>query len=169
MTDKEIGKILKEMIVLVDTREQKNKHITDLLDEKGIRWENEKLLSGDYTFYLPNNKDLGLDKSILIERKNSLDELAGNFTKGRERFVKEFERTNSEIHLLVEKATFTKLLNESYRSKLPANAYMANLFTWNARYSSPVWFCKTEQSPIVIYYILHYGLRNKLKNIQKNT
>ncbi len=45
----EIKGMLKEMIVLVDSREQKNAHILDYFQRQGIPYEVEKLDYGDYS------------------------------------------------------------------------------------------------------------------------
>lgn len=85
MTDKQIGNIIDSMVVIVDTREKANKHIIDWLKENNIKYEIEKLDSCDYSFKLYGEYS-HLSKSILVERKNSLDELAGNFSINRSRF-----------------------------------------------------------------------------------
>lgn len=164
LTDKEISAILKDMLILVDTREQKNQHIIDYLDSKGIPHKLEKLETADYTFILPNYADLGFDRQILIEKKNSLDEISGNFTKDRERFTREFERVTTEkIHLVIENATWKKLLNGTYRSQLNPRAFMASMMSWNIRYNCPVWFVGKEESPVIIYNLMYYELFEKLK------
>lgn len=169
MTDNQISKILNDIEIIIDTREKKNSHITNALDEIGVKYVHEKLDSGDYSFRLPNNSGLKLDKSILIERKNSLDEIAQNFTKHRERFTNEFERVgDSKMHILIEGATWLKLVRGSYRSKLPPKSFMASLMTWNVRYDTNIWMCNKSEAPVLIYNIIYYGLREKLKNIQKN-
>lgn len=163
MTDKQIGEILKDIVIIVDTREKKNKHILDWLDKNGIPYICEKLDSGDYSFILPNHTTLGLDKSILVERKNSWDEIIGNFTTNRKRFVNEFERATGKMHIVIENATWTKLFNESYRSMVKPNVVLANLMTFQVRYNCPVWLAKKEESPILIYEIIYRELREKLK------
>ena len=164
-----IQSIVKDMVVIVDTREQKNQHIIDYFNENGIPYINEKLDSADYSFILPNHQDLGLDYCVLVEKKNSLDELAGNFGKGRDRFEREFERVlpDQRIHLLVENATFAKLSKGSYRSQLSVPAYMASLMTFNTRYNCSVWFSGRNESGMVIFNILRYGLVDRLKNYYK--
>ena len=113
--------------------------------------EKREVDSGDYSFILPNYSELNLDKKILIERKGSLDELAGNFTKGRKRFQREFERLESDqkMHLLLENFTWRKLLNDSYRSKFSPNAYKASLITWSIRYDFKVWNVVKKDSEVL--------------------
>ena len=44
--DKDIKKLTGSIVVLVDTREKQNRHITDYLDKNNIAY-------GDYSFYIP--------------------------------------------------------------------------------------------------------------------
>lgn len=164
MTDAEIGKILKDMVVVCDTREQKNQHILKYFTDNNIPYIIDKLETADYSFILPNYTNLGLDFKFMVEKKNSLDEIAGNFSKDRERFQKEFERIGSnKMHLVIENATWKKLLAGSYRSQLTSKSFMASILTWSMRYSVPVWFCGVDESPVLIYNILYYELYNNLK------
>lgn len=167
ITDKMIGDVLADMVIITDTREQKNQHILEYFDDKEIKHRLEKLDSADYSVVFPNHPEFELDYSILIEKKNSLDEIAGNFTKGRERFIKEFERIgDAKIHLLIENATWRKVRNGSYRSKLPPQNMVANLLTWNARYNCPIWFVNPTESGMLIYQVFKYGTMEKLKSMR---
>jgi len=97
-TDKEIKELLKSLVILIDTREQENTNIIEFLERKKVSYKTKALNFGDYSFFLPENKELGIqrdlyfDREIVIERKGSLSELAGNLTKDRERFEKELIR-----------------------------------------------------------------------------
>lgn len=167
ITDKMIADVIKDIVILTDTREQKNKHILDYFDEKEIKHQLQKLDTADYSFILPNFGFLEFDNSILIEKKNSLDEIAGNFTKDRQRFVSEFERIgDAKIHLLIENATWRKIINGSYRSKLPPQNMIASLFTWNVRYNCPIWFSNPTESGMIIYQIIKYEIMEKLKSLR---
>lgn len=164
-TDKEISNILDDITIIIDTREKKNDHITDIFDEMKVHYRPEKMDSGDYTFELPNYPELGLDGSIVVERKNSLDEISQNFTKHRDRFQREFQRFEDEsVHILIENATWKKLLKGSYRSKLPPKSFVASLITWSIRYDSNVWMVTKAESAVVIYNLIYYGLRERLKD-----
>lgn len=166
LTDREKSDIMKDMVILTDTREQKNGHILDYFDCIGATHREEKLETADYTFILPNYPDLNLDGAILIEKKNSLDEIAGNFTRDRERFVREFERIQEEhLHLVIEGASWKKLLNGNYRSQFHPKSFMASLITFNVRYGCPVWFVNRDESPVLIYNLLYYELKEHLNNL----
>ena len=119
-SDKELNKILSKenIIILVDSREKANSHILDVFDKEGIQYRVTALESGDYTFELkaipeldiPHNMDFRQD--VMIERKNSLDEISGNFTRGRERFNDEFGRAWAvKKYLLIEDGSYEKILN----------------------------------------------------------
>lgn len=168
LTDGLMQKIIDDMVILVDTREKKNDHILKYFKEQKIPYVIEKLQTADYSFYLPNYFDIGADRLFLVEKKNSLDEIAGNFTKDRDRFTREFERVDAEhIHLVIENATWKRLFNETYRSKLPAKSFMASMLTFNIRYNCPIWFVGIDESPILIYNILKYELLEHLKKHKK--
>ena len=72
-------------MIWTDTREQKNGHILTFFDQCGVIHEEHKLDIGDY---------MDPDRPhIVIERKQSLDELATNLlTKDKERFWREIRR-----------------------------------------------------------------------------
>lgn len=168
LTNKQKMDIIADMVIIVDSREQKWKHIKDFLDKKGIKYKVEKLDVGDYTFKLPNYPELNMDNKFIIERKASLDELAGNFTKGRDRFAREFERLKDEqkIHLLLENFTWRKCLNGSYRSGFTPEAYKASLIAWSIKYNFPVWTIVKQDSGEIIYEILKKELEFVLNNIK---
>ena len=161
--------ILKDIVMVVDTREKKNEHIIQYFEENKIPYVIDKLKSGDYSFFLPNNPELNVDRKFLIEKKNSLDELAGNFTVDRERFHREFQRLDEDetMHLLVEGATFKKMLAGSYRSSFAPNAYLASLLSFCIRYDINVWFCTPAETGELIYKILYYELYEYLNFIEK--
>lgn len=163
-TDKEIANILDDIVILVDTREQKNQHILDYLDQNNIKHKKEKLYSGDYSFYLPNYPQLNMDRSVLIEKKNSLDEISGNFTSKREQFTNEFSRTHGEhLHLVIENASFKKINNGSWRSKMSPQSMWASLLTFSIRFNLKVWFTGIDESPKLVYNIIRYEVYEKLR------
>ena len=94
-TDSEIKELLDSIVILVDTKEKVNAHITGWFDKKKIPWKKKSLSKGDYSFYISANealgipKDLYFDKEIVVERKASLEEISGSLTQNRERFEHE--------------------------------------------------------------------------------
>lgn len=169
-TDKEKTALLKSIVVLVDTREQKNKHITDWFDGKKIKWKSKALKQGDYSFYVPQTpelnieRDLYFDNEIIVERKNSVDELAVNFSKHRTRFEEEMATFQGKKYLLIENNTYEDIVLGNYRSEYAAKSYLATLHTFNHRYRLEVMFMpQSELSGMWIYSTFMYWLREILR------
>jgi hypothetical protein len=83
-TDKEIKELLDKMVVLVDTREQANQHVTEWLKKSKKPFKLQTLKYGDYSCYLPigsfegQTRDIYFTDELVIERKFCIDELAMN-------------------------------------------------------------------------------------------
>ena len=104
----EAEECLKNMVFVVDNREQPTEALRRRLEylQPCVR---ETVNAGDYTaktllpdgtwFYLP----------VAVERKMSLTEIAGNFTRDRGRFKAEFNRARDaeiRLYILIENATW---------------------------------------------------------------
>ncbi len=171
-TDKELKELLKSMVILVDSREQRAEHITDWLDEKKIAYKVEKLDFCDYSFYLPANMDLGIVKDlyftdkIAIERKANLEEISGNLCQGRTAFENEFIRAgNSKVHLLIESASYEDILAHQYKTEYNPISFLASLHSFQNRYDLSINFIKDKRySGQFIFFTLYYFLRNYLLN-----
>ena len=167
--DKEIKALLGSMVVLIDTRENENTHICRYFDQKKIPYESKKLDFGDYSIKIPKNEAVGLnrdvifDDSIVVERKGSLSELAGNLTIGRTRFESELIRAKgANIALMIENATYSDLVMGRYRSEYNAKSFVATLATYSARYGLDVNFVEKELAGNWIYHRLYYAVREEL-------
>ena len=83
----EIKALSKKMVLLVDSREKKNKHIMEYFMKHMLSYEIRQLPYGDYSFYLPAGTVSGVScplyfhREIVLERKASLEELSGNASK----------------------------------------------------------------------------------------
>ena len=167
MDSKQINKIIMDLTIIVDTREKENKHIIEYFEKNNIPYICRKLDSADYSFVLPNHLHLCLDNKILVERKGSIDELAGNLSQNRDRFEREFERIRKDqrIHLVLENFTYKKMLNGTYRSGFNPMSYLGSLMTWCIRYKCPIWTVTKAESPVIIYNIMKYELREILKEL----
>lgn len=160
------------MIYIYDTREHdgKNQHILDTWDKMGITYKKKKLDYGDYSFLVPANDDLGIPRDldfshkIIVERKASLDEFAGNVTKERDRIKKEFTLAPPEKVLLIEGASYSDMLNGRYRSEYAPKSYWATLHSFWHEYGIPfVFMPNPTESAYFIRGYLQYWLRNFLK------
>lgn len=168
-TEKEISELLKSIVVIVDSREKVNTHVTSWLDKKGIQYKIKKLDYGDYSFMLPKNKVLNIDRDMhfgsefVIERKGSLDEMAGNFTKSRDRIKTEFSQYKGRMILLIEGASYNDILKQKYRSKYNAKSFIGTLHSFYHEYDLPFVFISKECSGMYIYLMMYYFLRDLLK------
>ncbi len=129
-------------VVLVDTREQ-DLHILKRLDSLGIPYKRKKLNFGDYSFEW---NGISYENQIVIERKGSLDEIIGNFTKGRERFKREFERSKGCKVILMVEATIEQLERHEYRSRMSPKDLKSFLATWSNKFQLELKFVDKSES-----------------------
>ena len=174
-TEKEERAILKQMGVLADTREQVWDHVKDALEAAGCPVERGKLDQGDYTAFVPMSAFPGfqdvegtysLQDEVVVERKANLDEIAGNFTTGRDRFEREFIRAKSKgikVFLLIENASWADILSHNYRSQLSPKSLMGSLLSWQAKYNVSIVFCRPEETGRILYSTLYYWLKARLE------
>lgn len=131
-TDKEIDAISKNIVILIDTREQNNSHIKQFLDNKQIKYKVKKLDFGDYSCMLPmgsfegQERDIYFDRDIVIERKNSIDEIAGNFKDDGTRLKTELAHLNKygiKYYFFVEDPNYDINIRQgNYRSQYDPKA-----------------------------------------------
>lgn len=171
----EIESMLKNMVILVDTREQPNKKFNNRVASFGYPWERTKLDFGDYSCktIAPDGSVISLAEHVAIERKMDGNELALCLGKERKRFEREFLRAKdagAKIYLLVEEECWESLYDGQYgksaryRSKMDPRALVASIHAWQARYRLNLQFCDEDTSGILIADILKYELRELLEN-----
>lgn len=170
MKDKDMKKILENIVILVDSREQKWSHIKLYLKQNNIPYEIKNLDFGDYSFKISKMESLDIEeqsfeKEIAIERKNSLSEISGNFTRGRDRFKREFKRGGMSIRLMIENDNYGDIKKHNYNTKINPNSLVASLHSFQEEFNSPFIFIDKDSSGEYIYKTFYYYLRNKLKNI----
>lgn len=101
------------MKVYIDSREKDFKHIADYFQEVEQEYEIRRLETGDYQASSGSN--------IIIERKRSVLEFAGNIGKNHQRFFRELKRAKKErkkmIILIEEKlnALSKQVCNRAFR------------------------------------------------------
>ncbi|OKL36230.1 ERCC4 domain-containing protein [Domibacillus mangrovi] len=167
-TDTEMKELLSTMVMLIDTREQQNKHITDYFDSKKISYKTKKLDYGDYSAYLPKNVEMGIQRDVYfpaaIERKNSVDELVATI-KERIRFENELIRAHSSpFALMVEDPNgYQNIITGHYRSQYNAKALLASLKSFETRYGFQTVFIAPHTAGNYLYYHFYYTIRNALK------
>ena len=172
-TETEKKKILASACIICDTREQKNKHITDYFNANGIKHISKKLNFGDYSFMIGASPELGIEQDmyfineIVIERKNSLEELSSNFTGGRERFNNEFKRAgNCKKILCCEKGGLDDVFNGTFKTQFKANAFIASMLSFQCRYGLDINFISQRNMGKFIAAEFRYYLKQRLEAIE---
>lgn len=161
--DKEIDELLKQLTIVVDSREQVNGHVTGYFDKNKVAHATRRLDTGDYSAMIG---DMTLEHDVVVERKANLDEIAGNFTVDRQRFEDEFTRAKAEglkVFLLIENASWSDIFLHNYKSKLAPKSLIASLLSWQVRFNITVIFCKPSETGQIIYGLLYYAAREALK------
>lgn len=176
-TPKEVDSLLEGIVILVDTREKENNHITKCFEDKGIKYRSKALDFGDYSLKLLKNEKLGVlrdvyfDKKIVIEKKNGIMELVGNLCEdGGSRLENEFIRSRgSKFYLMVEDTTYEQIVMGNYeirpgmKSKYPAKSFIARIKTFEARYKINMAYHPARMSGHFIFQTLKYWFLNELK------
>lgn len=167
MNKKEISAALKSLKILVDTREHPNTKFVKRIKSMGVPAEWHKLDFGDYSaaVTLSDGSEYSLEKAVCIERKMDIDELCGCFCKGRARFTREFERAKkagAKTYLLVEGASWEKIIRHNYMSLMTPNALVASITAWMARYNCIIIFCTSDISGKIIKDILYREMKERL-------
>lgn len=173
MNPVEIQEILQSFRIVADTREQDTPKAVERYESFGVPVQRATLSYGDYcgNITLPSGYDLyDIGKTVsakcVIERKMSIDELAGCFGRGRKRFEREFQRAKDAgavVYLLVEGASFEAIINKRYRSRFNPNALLASLTAWMVRHDLRLLFCKPNTSGRVIKEVLYRDIKERLE------
>ena len=170
-SDSEIQQILKYMIILVDSREKSNAHLLNYWDKHKIAYKIMALPAGDYSFALEAIPELDIPhcmyyyNDVIIERKNSLEELSGCFAHTRERFNDEWSRCYAKRrYLLIEDGSYKQLLNGEYNTNYGSKSFLGSLHSFNAKYGLEVVFMPDKElSPVFILATFQYYLRYLIK------
>lgn len=182
-TDKEQTDLIKSIVILIDSREQENLHIVDFLDKKKVKHKSMKLDYGDYSYMLPASEQFGIRRDIyfnddiVIERKNSLNELSGNIGKKRTEFENELIRKGTcKFYLFVENGSYEGIRKEEYvyrkpyqkkedipRHLMPAS-FLGSLRSFEAKYDIRIQFDTKEAAGDYILDKMGRHLKEFLKN-----
>ena len=153
---------MKKLTIIVDSREQENQHLINYFDSKKIPYKVRKIDTGDYSAMID---DCTLEYQCVVEKKNSLDEIVGNFTANRERFEREFLRAKAngiKVFLVIENASWDDVFLGNYRSKFPPKSLLASLLSWQVRFNVTIIFCEPQNTGKLIHGILWYYAREEL-------
>lgn len=163
---------------MYDTREQQNQHVLDFFDKNKIKYKKQKIDEGDYTAIITKREEMGIYRDIYfpvaVERKNSVDELAGNLaeetdTRDDIRLVRELQRAKTKgikIYLVVEdKNGMENIKAGKYRSLYQPKAFLGRLSSIQDLYLHDTIFTSNINSGFEIYRKLYYSVRNYLKEL----
>jgi hypothetical protein len=178
-TDSEIKKLLTDnLMIIYDTREQQNSHVLEYFDKNKIKYKKQKIDEGDYTAIITKCPEMGIYRDIYfpvaVERKNSVDELAGNLaeeTDSRDdiRLIRELQRAKTKgikIFLIVEdKNGMENIKAGKYRSLYKPKAFLGRLSSIQDLYLSDTIFTSNTNTGFEIYRKLYYSVRNYLKEL----
>lgn len=172
-TKTELKKLLDNITVLIDTRENKTDHIKKYFDSKDIDYKSKKLDFGDYSFCLSELPELDINRpiyfndSITIERKANLEELSNCFAQDRQRFENELIRSQgggAKLILLIEDGKgYEKIVNGRYNTQYNKKSFIGTLQAFRARYGIDINFINPKYSGNFIITLFHYYLREYLK------
>lgn len=158
----ELQEQLRRMVIIADTREQRGEHIEHYLQTNNVNLIKRKLDIGDYSAQLGDDS---YERDFTIERKGSIDELAGNLSKDRDRFEREFLRAKAygtKVFLIIENGSWHDIIAHNYESQISADALLASLLSWQVRFNITIIFCRREESPKIILKTLSYAVREAL-------
>ena len=172
-TGKEIKAILDSIIIIIDTRERDNKHIIDYFEKKKIAYENKKLETGDYSFAIPENAELHINRKLyftnicVIERKATLEEISNNLTHDRTAFENEMIRATrlTQFYLLIENQnSLDDIILKNYKTDFNEKSFFSSLLSFIIRYNIFFMQINKNNSGLLIYYILRNFLKSYLEN-----
>ena len=163
-------------MILYDTREQINNHILEYFDIKKINYKKQKIDEGDYTAIITKCPKMGIFRDLYfpvgVERKNSVDELAGNLaeetdTRDDLRLTRELRRAKEKgikMFLIIEDEHGRKNIKTgNYRSQYLPKSFMARLRSLQDQFLNGTAFINKNDSGEEIFGILNYAVRNFLK------
>ena len=169
-TPNEYKELLTHLCIVGTSNEQKNDHISNFFEKKGVQFETRALKTGDYCFKITKCEELGFNvdtyftDELFIERKNSLEELSSSINN--ESFHYELKRSQLIEHkyLLVEVGSngWKDILTHNYDTKYNEKSFWATLHTFEVKYNLKIHFVDKKDMGLVIYTICKSVLDSKI-------
>lgn len=151
------------MLILADTRQQKDNYITNYFDKNNIQWLRTTLPSADYMALRYNNSFIK-DYSILVDTKKDVEEIVGNLchTTEHERIKREIEKARELgceqfIFLICDNKikTIDDLRNwSSKRTKVKGETLLKIMRTMSERYNVRFIFTSKQNAGAKIIELL---------------
>jgi ERCC4-type nuclease len=169
-TDKKYKDLISHMVILHDSREQTSNHILEYFDKHNIKHEKRALKTGDYSFKIEACPELGylidtyFTDELCIERKNGINEIAGNISEKDDRFLKEINRMINiqDCYILIEDDRIDGIIEHNYDTKLNELSLLRTLLTIQKRSNFYPNFVKKENMGKMIYEICLSSLNSKI-------
>lgn len=165
-TPTEYKELVKHMTIICDTRENTNQHILDYFEKHDIPYEKRALKTGDYSFKISPCPDLGFSRDayftdvLAIERKNSVNEIAGNLVEKDGRFMREIGRMTyiQNVFILIENDSLNNIIEGNYRTKIDSKGFLRTLLTTERRAGFHLYFVDSQHTG----YLIHELCKNVL-------
>ena len=109
-------------------------------------------------------RDLYFDHEIVVERKNSLDEIITNMVNDKARIKKELALAPEKKVLLIENADYADMINGNYRSSYSTQSMFGSYHALWHEFNIPIMFMPNAKftGPFIQGYFQYY-LRQKIK------
>ena len=128
--------------IIIDSRE-KDKSIRECLTRMKIPYIVKKLDFGDISF---NYKGKSYEKEFVIERKMSVSEISGNFTKGSKRFEREFKRGKKAKILVMIEGSERDVTTHNYKSSITSKELSDRMRTWSLHFRLTIHFVEKDKA-----------------------
>lgn len=172
-TKSEINKIMKNFVVIIDSREKNAESTMQYFRDKKIKFVIEKIDTGDYASKITACPELGIMRDVYIpakiEKKADFSEIAGNLSKASEtRFISELIRSQGAPFtlLVADEKGYENLLYGQYNSAYKPASLLGRINTLKARYGFELVYMSEKYIGNYIYYHLYYHAMEHIKNLQ---
>lgn len=139
-------------------------------DSKKISWKKHKLDFGDYSFIIPASEELGIlrdlwfDHKIIVERKNSLEEISQCFTESRDRLKKELALAPENKIMIIEQGSYSDMVNGKYNTRYDQKSFWASYHSFWHEFNLPIIFIPDRNyTGMFIRGYFQYYLRGIIK------
>lgn len=119
---------------------------------------------------LPANEELGIlrdlwfDRKIIVERKNSLEEISQCFTESRDRLKKELALAPENKILIIEQGSYSDMVNGNYNTRYDQKSFWASYHSFWHEFNLPIIFIPDRNyTGMFIRGYFQYYLRNIIK------
>lgn len=127
----------------MDTRE-KQQHIREYAENIGLEVIRKKLDYGDYALMIGDEI-----QPFTVERKNGVQELVSNFSRGLSRFEREFERAQGSMDLVCE-GIYQNIVDHNYQYGLAPRYIVARIKRFARDYKAGFHFVPENSAKFII-------------------